>query len=379
MARQILTNARVVTPTEAFLGTVELHAGRIVRVELGATRAPGAEDLEGDLLLPGLVELHTDNLEKHLEPRPGVHWPATAALATHDAQVAAAGITTVLDALSVGDFDDRSVRSRGLQAVVEALDEARAAGWLRAEHFLHLRCELPSANVVELARPLLGHPQLRLVSLMDHTPGQRQWNDLEKFRTYTQKDERWSDATLAAEVQRLRRMHARHAEPNREALIALCRARGLAMASHDDTLEAHVHDGVAAGIGICEFPTTEAAARAARALGMGIVMGAPNLVRGGSHSGNVSALQLARLGLLDVLSSDYVPHALLHGPFILREAAGWTLARAVAAASVTPARLAGLEDRGAIAVGQRADLVRVRECGGVPVPLSTWRGGQRVA
>lgn len=379
MARQIFTNARVVTPAETFLGTVELHAGRIVRVELGATRAPGAQDLEGDLLLPGLVELHTDHLEKHLEPRPGVRWPAAAALVTHDAQVAAAGITTVLDALSVGDFDDTSVRSHGLRAIIEALDEAREAGWLRAEHFLHLRCELPSANVVDLARPLLDHPRLRMVSLMDHTPGQRQWTDLEKFRTYTQKDERWSDATLAAEVQRLRELHARHAEPNREALIALCRGRGLALASHDDTLEAHVHDGLAAGIGISEFPTTEAAARAARELGMGVVMGAPNLVRGGSHSGNVSALHLAKLDLLDALSSDYVPHALLHGAFLLREAAGWPLARAVATASHNPARLAGFEDRGAIAVGQRADLVRVRERHGVPVPLATWRGGERIA
>ncbi len=379
MSREILTNARVVTPAEAFLGTVELHAGRIVRVELGATRAPGAQDLDGDLLLPGLVELHTDHLEKHLEPRPGVRWPAAAALVTHDAQVAAAGITTVLDALSVGDFDDSSVRSQGLEAVVRALDDARAAGWLRAEHFLHLRCELPSDNVVPLARDYLGHPQLKLVSLMDHTPGQRQWTDLEKFRTYTQKDERWSDATLNAEVERLRGLHARNAEPNREALIVLCRARGLAMASHDDTLEAHVHDGAAAGIGICEFPTTEAAARVARGLGMGVVMGAPNLVRGGSHSGNVSALHLARQDLLDALSSDYVPHALLHGAFILRDAAGWPLARAVAAVSLTPARLAGFEDRGAIAVGQRADLVRVRERDGVPVPLATWRAGRRIA
>jgi alpha-D-ribose 1-methylphosphonate 5-triphosphate diphosphatase len=379
MARHLITNARVVTPEEVFLGTVEWLAGRIVRVDLGATRAPGAEDLEGDFLLPGLVEIHTDNLEKQLEPRPGVRWPAASAVMMHDSQVAAAGITTVLDALGVGDFDEHSVRAQMLGATVEALRHARAAGALRADHWLHLRCELPCAQVVEMTRALIDDPHVRLVSLMDHTPGQRQWMDLEKFRVYQQKDARWSDEKLGAEVARLQALRESHAERNREATLALARARGVAIASHDDTLVEHIHEGIEAGIGISEFPTSEPAARAARAHGMRIVMGAPNLVRGGSHSGNVSAVELARLDLLDALSSDYVPHALLHGAFLLRDAAGWPLARAVATASLNPARMVGFDDRGAIAIGQRADMVRVREIDGVPVPLTTWRCGERVA
>jgi len=379
MARQIFTNARVVTPDEAFLGTVELHAGSIVRVDVGATNAPGAEDFRGDYLLPGLVEIHTDNLEKHLEPRPGVRWPAVSALLTHDGQVAAAGITTVLDAMGIGDFDDRALRAQGLQDAVAALNHARDAGLLRADHWLHLRCELPCDNVLPMTAEFIDDPHVRLVSLMDHTPGQRQWMNIEKFRIYTQRNQRWTEDYLNEVVAERQDMRDRNAERNREALLALCVERRLAIASHDDTIVEHIHDGVEAGISISEFPTTEVAARSAREHGMKIVMGAPNLVRGGSHSGNVSALELARLDLLDALSSDYVPHALLHAAFLLHEHAGWSLPNAIATASLNPARMVGLADRGAIAIGQRADLVRVRILDGVPVPVATWRTGNRIA
>jgi alpha-D-ribose 1-methylphosphonate 5-triphosphate diphosphatase len=379
MARQIFTNARVLTPDEAFLGTVELHAGRIVRVDVGATIAPGAEDLGGDYLLPGLVEIHTDNLEKHLEPRPGVRWPATSALLTHDGQIAAAGITTVLDAMGIGDFDERALRAEGLQDAVAALDRARESGLLRADHWLHLRCELPCDNVLAMTEAFIDHSHVRLVSLMDHTPGQRQWMNIEKFRVYTQRNQRWTEDYLAEVVAQRQDMRHRNAERNREALLALCVDRELAIASHDDTLEEHIHEGIEAGISISEFPTTEAAARSAREHGMKIVMGAPNLVRGGSHSGNVATLELARHDLLDALSSDYVPHALLHAAFLLHAQAGWTLPRAIATVSLTPARMVGFDDRGAIAIGQRADLVRVRLLDGVPVPMATWRSGNRIA
>jgi len=379
MTRHIITNARVVTPDEMFLGTVELHAGRIVRVDLGATIAPGAEDFDGDYLLPGLVEIHTDNLEKHLEPRPGVRWPAISALLTHDGQIAAAGITTVLDAMGIGDFDARALRAQGLQDAVAALNLARKAGLLRADHWLHLRCELPCDNVLGMTEAFIDDPHVRLVSLMDHTPGQRQWMNVEKFRVHTQRNQRWTEEHLAQVVAERQGMRGRNAERNREALLALCVDRNLAVASHDDTLVEHIHEGVEAGISISEFPTTELAARTAREHRMKIVMGAPNLVRGGSHSGNVSALELARHDLLDALSSDYVPHALLHAAFLLHTRAAWPLPRAIAAASLNPARMVGLDDRGAIAISQRADLVRVRELDGVPVPMATWRGGNRIA
>jgi alpha-D-ribose 1-methylphosphonate 5-triphosphate diphosphatase len=364
---------------EVLRGSVVIRDGTIAELQPGASSVPAATDLDGDYLLPGLIELHTDNLEKHLEPRPAVRWPAMSALLTHDAQISSAGITTVLDAMGVGDFDERSIRAQGLQAAVEALACARKDGVLRAEHLLHMRCELACDNMLEVVTPFLDDPNVRLVSLMDHTPGQRQWMDVEKFRVYTQRNQRWSDEYLAQVVRERQEMQQRNATRNRDGLLALCRDRGIPLASHDDTTSEHILDAVDAGIVISEFPTTVLAALSAREHGLGIVMGAPNLVRGGSHSGNVSALTLARDDLLDCLSSDYVPHALLHGAFLLRDQAGWALPKAVAAVSANPARLVGLADRGELAVGKRADLVRVRETQGVPVPLATWRQGIRIA
>ncbi|HKB84388.1 MAG TPA: alpha-D-ribose 1-methylphosphonate 5-triphosphate diphosphatase [Burkholderiales bacterium] len=377
--QHLITNARIVTASETFIGSVVVDQGRVARIDGGVTSAPGAEDWEGDYLIAGLVELHTDNLEKHLEPRPGVRWPAVSALLTHDAQIATAGITTVLDAMGVGDFDDRSIRASGLQAATEALNHARSHGLLRAEHLLHMRCEIACDNVVEVVAPFLDDPTVKLVSLMDHTPGQRQWMDVEKFRTYTQRNQKWSDEYLAGVVKERMDMQARNSDRNRMRLLDLCRARGLPMASHDDTVPEHVEEAVAAGFRISEFPTTESAARAARAHGLGIVMGAPNLVRGESHSGNISARDLARADLLDVLSSDYVPYSLLHATFLLRDQAGWPLAKAIATATLNPARLVGLGDRGEIAAGKRADYVRVRESRGMPVPMETRREGKRIA
>lgn len=379
MSVRLITNARVPSGDELILATVQVAGNRFQDLQPGGTAVPAAEDWGGDYLLPGLVELHTDNLEKHLEPRPGVRWPAMSALLTHDAQISTAGITTVLDAMGVGDFDERSVRAEGLQAATDALHQARSHNLLRAEHLLHMRCELACDNMLPVVQPFLDDPTVRLVSIMDHTPGQRQWMDVERFRIYTQRNQRWSDDYLAQVIAERQDMQARNAQRNREGLLALCRSRHIALASHDDTVPEHVHEAVASGFVISEFPTTEAAADAAREEGLGIVMGAPNLVRGGSHSGNISALQLARHDLLDCLSSDYVPHSLLHGVFLLRDEAGWALPKAVRTASLNPARLVGLTDRGEIAAGKRADFVRVRELNGVPVPMMTWREGRRIA
>lgn len=372
-----LSNARVVTADEVFTGTVRVEAGRIADMARGGTVTP-AEDCGGDYLLPGLVELHTDNLEKHLGPRPGVEWPVHSALAIHDAQIAAAGITTVFDALCIGDLDPTGFRARTLGPSITALREAVAAGSTRAEHWLHLRCEVASTDVLDLLTEYLDEPLLKLLSVMDHTPGQRQWSDLEKYRVYAQKHDHWDESRLAGEVAKRSALQQAHSARNRHAVVNLARERGLALASHDDTTVEHVAEAQADGVTISEFPTTLAAARAARAAGQGIVMGAPNAVRGGSHSGNVAALDLARAELLDVFSSDYVPASLLHAAFLLVDDAGWSLPRAIATVSRNPAQMAGLTDRGEIAVGLKADLVRVRPTAHTPLVRAVWRDGGRV-
>ena len=378
----ILTNARVVTSDATFGGTVVFAGGRIVSVERGASRAPGAIDCAGDLLLPGLVELHTDNLEKHFAPRPGVVWPSLAALAAHDAQLAAAGITTVLDALAVGEYRDGSVRRRILNDSARAIRTGRECDVLRVDHYLHMRLEVSDAAVVSMFGDFVDDPLVRLASLMDHTPGQRQWWNMDKFKLFNSGRLSFrSDAELNDFVAKRVEQQRRWAAPNRLALTRLCRDRGIPLASHDDTTEDHVAEAVAEEITISEFPTTRLAAERARAVGMGIVMGAPNIVRGGSHSGNVSAEELAGAGLLDALASDYVPASLLHGALLLESKLGIGLPQAIATVTSNPARMAGFDDRGELVAGRRADVVRVAMVGDgtVPIVRAVWREGARVA
>ena len=376
----LIRNARIVAGNTVFYGTLSVEGAYIADVAEGACSVAHADDWAGDYLLPGLVELHTDNLEKHLMPRPKVHWPVLPAILGHDAQVVGAGITTVLDAITLGDLDADGVRVKSFAACIEGLQAATAAGVLRADHFLHLRLELSDPDLLKRFLPFVDHAQLKLVSLMDHTPGQRQWRDLELYRTYMTGKQGWSNAKADAMFALMVERQQLYAQPNRRAIIACCasRAMPLPLATHDDTTADEVRDGVAAGIRISEFPTTLEAARAARQHDQHVIMGAPNMVRGGSHSGNVSASELAQAGLVDVLSSDYAPASLLHAAFLLQES-GFSLPRAVATVTSTPARMIGLHDRGEIAAGLRADFIRVRMFDGLPVVLASWKAGQRVA
>lgn len=293
-------------------------------------------------------------------PRPGVAFPAGAAVQAHDAQLLAAGITTACDALAVGDVEADSVRVRTLQAAHAALVEARRAGGLRSDHYLHLRAELPYPGLLPLLEPLLDDPAVRLLSLTDHTPGQRQFRNLQRYAAYYGLPADAAASYLEDLLQARRVQQARYRPTHLQQVLRWVRERRLCLASHDDTLVSDVDEALACGASICEFPTTLEAAEAARAAGLVIVAGAPNLVLGGSHSGNVAALELARAGCLDVLSSDYVPASLLPALGVLGTQLGWSLPRAVATVSHAPARALGLQDRGRIGEGLRADLLRVR-------------------
>ena len=311
-------------------------------------------------------------------PRPKVSFPMQGAVQAHDAEIAAAGITTVLDAIGVGDPYGDGFRARDQSALLAVLDRLEDAGVLRADHLIHVRCELPAPNARELFEPFAHHPRLRLISLMDHTPGQRQWTDIAHARTYYTGKKGWSDARFDEEVRVAPQRQAEHAAPNRAWFADFARSHAVALATHDDTTAAHVDEARALGAGLSEFPTSLVAARRARELGLSTVAGAPNVVRGGSHSGNVAALDLAREGLLDALSSDYVPSSLLLAAWLLTRDAGFSLPEALAVVTRRPALACGLADRGELAIGQRADLVRVRAVGDVPVVREVVVAGRRV-
>lgn len=378
MTEQLFRNAAIVLPDAVFTGTVVVKDGLIHDVAPGNTAA-AAHDLEGDFLLPGLVELHTDHLESHLQPRPKVRWPAPSAIAAYDAQIAASGITTVFDCIRTGrDIDNTSAKDEVLDVLMH-LRQAREAGVLRADHRIHVRCEVCVDDVVELTEEVMQDFPVSLISLMDHTPGARQFRAMETWRTYYGGKTGLSPEGLDALIQRKREQYDRNYARHRRQLVDLAVSRDVVLASHDDTTEAHVEESIADNVAIAEFPTTLEAARKSHGANLKVVMGAPNVVRGGSHSGNVSAETLARDGVLDILSSDYVPASLLLGAFAIADRVdSISLPQAIATITRTPAQAAGLDDRGEIAPGKRADLVRVRLKDGLPIVREVYRNGARI-
>ncbi len=375
----IMTNARIVTRDAVVTGTVRVVDSLIRDVDTTPSHCRPAVDFEGNYLLPGIVDIHTDNLERHLMPRPGVEWPNIAALVTHDRQVAAAGITTVFDSLCVGDYDHGGADRQGsLVKSLQAMEEAQEAGLLKSEHLLHLRCEVSASGVVDAFLSFVDDPLIRLVSLMDHTPGQRQWSNVAKWRQLTGRLN-VSDQDLDYIYESRLQLQALNADPTRREVVRICHERGLTLASHDDSTPEHIAEALGDRVTISEFPTTEAAARLAHDGGMWIVMGAPNVVLGASHSGNVSARRLAGLGLVDGLASDYVPMSLIQSCFLFYETLAMPLADAVAKVTLNPAKMVGLDDRGEIAVGKRADILRVKAYYHMPVVCGVWRQGQFVS
>jgi alpha-D-ribose 1-methylphosphonate 5-triphosphate diphosphatase len=378
MTETILTNAILVLRNDLKRGTIVIRNGKIAEIFEGISHAPGAIDVDGDYLMPGVVDVHTDNLERQVQPRVNARWPSRSAMLSHDQQTAAAGVTTVLDALCVGDLGFDVDRLKTFKDGVRDLDALADTGLLKSEHFLHLRCETPAHDVIDLVEPVIDHPRVRMVSFMDHSPGVGQYADINNYRkirrragmTEVQIEDRI--VTLLEQRERLRR-------PNRDALLALVRHLDVSLASHDDQTVENIEENVADGIMISEFPVRMEAALAARARGMMVIAGAPNIVRGGSHSGNVGAADMVRAGAVDAFASDYVPAALVEAAFLSVEQCDLTLPEAVAMITDAPARMARLPDRGRIEMGLRADILRVRVFEGTPVVRQVWRAGERVA
>ncbi|HAH0795238.1 TPA: alpha-D-ribose 1-methylphosphonate 5-triphosphate diphosphatase [Escherichia coli] len=349
----IINNVKLVLENEVVHGSLEMQDGKIRAFAESQSHLSEAMDGEGGWLLPGLIELHTDNLDKFFTPRPKVDWPAHSAMSSHDALMVASGITTVLDAVAIGDVRDGGDRLENLEKMINAIEETQKRGVNRAEHRLHLRCELPHHTTLPLFEKLVEREPVTLVSLMDHSPGQRQFANREKYREYYQGKYSLTDAQMQQYEEEQLALAARWSQPNRESIAAMCRARHIALASHDDATRKH---------------------------GMNVLMGAPNIVRGGSHSGNVAASELAQLGLLDILSSDYYPASLLDAAFRVADDQSnrFTLPQAVRLVTKNPAQALNLQDRGVIGEGKRADLVLAHRKGNHIHIDHVWRQGKRV-
>ncbi|MGQ4275410.1 alpha-D-ribose 1-methylphosphonate 5-triphosphate diphosphatase [Terrihabitans sp. B22-R8] len=374
---RLIENAELVLADRVVRGWVAVENGAIL--EHGEGRAPERGlDLGGDYLIPGLVELHTDHLESHYVPRPKVRWNPLGAVLAYDAQIAASGITTVFDSLRAGSDLDGGGLGADLMDLGDALDEARTSGLFRAEHLTHLRCEVPSPDLMESIEEFSACHRISLMSLMDHTPGQRQFRDIDKYLIYYMGKTGKSLQEFTHQMDRRIAENGEHSARNRPRVIAFARQHNVPLASHDDTTLDEVANSVEEGVSLAEFPTTLEAALALRENGIAVMMGAPNIIRGGSHSGNLAALDLAEHDGLDILSSDYVPASLLMAAFALRNLAGTDLSAAVRKVTRAPALASGLNDRGEIAPGLRADLVQVTMASDIPVVRRVWREGERV-
>ncbi|NBR33664.1 MAG: alpha-D-ribose 1-methylphosphonate 5-triphosphate diphosphatase [Rhodobacteraceae bacterium] len=375
----ILTNAQLVLEDEILKGTIVCRDGMISDISSSNTCASGRIDCNGRFVAPGLVELHTDNLERHLEPRPAVKWPRQMAVLAHDAELASCGVTTVFDAMRVGSIpsSDKTDTDSYARDLATVLRDLKAKDYLKISHFIHLRAEVCSETLEQELNEFTPDDRVRIISVMDHTPEARQFADLRQLRIYMTKKRGITDQEFEEHVKKLKEISKRNASRHEQAACDAAARLGSVLASHDDTTKEHVRISVERNMTFAEFPTTLEAAQACRDNNIAIMMGAPNLIRGGSHSGNVSALDLAESGLLDILSSDYVPAALFQAAIKLAQ--HWDdLPRAINSVTKAPALAAGLKDRGTLAIGQRADIIQFERIEDIGLIHQVWSQGKSV-
>lgn len=348
--------------------SIVLEEGRIGGL-LNRTERFGGETLDaaGGYILPGMVDLHCDAIEKQAVPRPGVEFPLELAFLEMDRYFAASGITTGFHAISFMDDRGRSM-ARG-RALCEVINRQGGEGLVR--HELHLRCELPQEGSVEMVEEVINAHPVKIVSMMDHTPGQGQFQDLEWFKRYWKEDQGVEDDLIAAAMAGVAQGGYSLNIDRMDRLAQVTKERGVTLASHDDDTPERVELLAERGGRISEFPINIESARRARELGLSVCMGAPNVVRGRSSGGNLGASGAVKLGLVDALCSDYHPPSMLQAAFKLAREGVLNLPSAVGLISSGPARAAGLLGRGSIAEGAVADLIVVGERSGIPVVTHT--------
>ncbi|WP_316859541.1 alpha-D-ribose 1-methylphosphonate 5-triphosphate diphosphatase [uncultured Cohaesibacter sp.] len=316
-------------------------------------------DGRGAYILPGFVDMHGDMIELEMEPRTNVHFPIEVALPHLDARLAAAGVTTAYAAVSFSRSARKGER-RSFEHTSNVIRSLyRLKGDCRVDHKIHARFDITFDNAVGVLQDLVNDDQVDLVSLMDHTPGQGQYRDIERHIQLTAQRQKVSEDEARQSIEERIERRKRPEEEilnNIRKVSEICKVQGVSLASHDDDTVQKANLMADIGAVIAEFPVALEAARATAARGMMNAMGAPNAMRGQSYSGNLSARQAHQEGLLHILASDYHPAAILASVFILAKSDPNGLPGAVALASANPAKALGLSDRGQLAIGQRADL-----------------------
>jgi len=333
-----------------------------------------AIDLGNRRIVPGFVDLHSDGIEKEIEPRPGARFPTQMAVIEFDKKLSMAGITTMFHA--IGFNDEELSKGRGTEQSRELIDEIYEANkeHLKVDNFIHARLEITSHSSVDTVKQLIHDQKVDMLSLMDHSPGQGQFKTMESWKKYHL-------AAYEIDTKDVEKYLQRKASKDKvgiiEDLVRFGLAHDISVLSHDDDCTDKLNTLKALGVTFSEFPLSVEVAKSAKAMGISTGMGAPNVVRGGSQSGNIAAKELVKEGVCDYLCSDYHPASLLISPYRLREDVSLSLEEGFAMISSTPARLAKLNDRGEIKEGFLADLAVIDETH-FPKVVLTFKNGEVV-
>lgn len=376
MATTLLTHARIVLADDVLdNASLLIEDDRIAAVDPVNPRADRVVELRGQILMPGLIDLHCDAIEKEAEPRARVLFPLEFAVAQVDRRNAAAGITTPYHAVSFANRE-WGVRNNDTAAQVIRMLHAFKPHSL-VDNRVHCRYEVTDPFAVPVLTALMDEGMVNLLSVMDHSPGQGQFKTLDAYLEYMMGNHGMS-REQAEEAARAKAEAQEGAVGRVEHLLERARRHGIPTASHDDDSVHRIAAMRALGVAMSEFPITLDTAKAAVSCGLPTILGAPNVLRGQSQSGSMRAIDAIRAGVASCLCSDYQPSTLIAAAFVAARQASLPLSQAVALVSANPAKAAGLDDRGRIQAGLRADLTAVATVGGQALVSHTWSAGRLV-
>ena len=374
----VINNARLVTP-DGILEEASLRVENGKIAEIGQVALSGMREvnIQGNYLFPGFVDMHSDAIEKGIEPRPNTFFPVDIAVFELDKKIASCGITTMFHSLSFAEMEVGLRSNSAAAGIIRQINGFTAR--LKVHTKIHARFEITDMAAVPYLEGLIKDDLINLFSFMDHSPGQGQFRDISSYKNYYGPVYGKSDAEMDGIIDRKRRAREDGAPDAIECLVGLCKEHSISIASHDDDSREKIEWLKELGVGMTEFPVNIEAVRAAREHGISVCLGSPNVLRGESQARNLSAREAISWGYGDILCSDYAPMTMLHAVLALERLAILPLHKAVNMVSLNPARAVGLADRtGSLEVGKDADMLIVDPSEGFPRILSTFVEGKEV-
>ena len=374
----VLNNARLLTPTGIREdASLRVENGKITEIGQGTLSGTREIDVQGNYLFPGFVDMHSDAIEKGIEPRPNTFFPVDIAVFELDKKIASCGITTMFHSLSFAEMEVGLRSNSSAAGIIRQINEFAAK--LKVHTKIHARFEITDMAAIPYLEGLIRDDLIHLFSFMDHSPGQGQFRDISSYKSYYGPVYGKSDAEMDGIIDRKRRAREEGAPDAIERLVTLCKEHSISIASHDDDSREKIEWLKELGVGMTEFPVNIEAVRAAREHGISVCLGSPNVLRGESQARNLSAREAISWGYGDILCSDYAPMTMLHAVLALERLEILPLHEAVNMVSLNPARAVGIAGQtGSLEVGKDADMLIVDPSEGFPRILSTFIGGKEV-